>query len=100
MKTIFSWLSLLASLANLSDVASGQPEDPVAIGKMPGAEVCLRRLRIISFFMRLKAVLPIFEEFLSLIYNHDAPKYSMFVTWSCTFMLECMSNIKMDNPII
>ena len=39
MKAIFAWLSLLASLANLFDVASGQPEEPLAIGKMPGAEV-------------------------------------------------------------
>ena len=39
MKAIFAWLSLLASLANLFDVASGQPEVPLAIGEMPGAEV-------------------------------------------------------------
>ena len=39
MKAIFAWLSLLASLANLFDIASGIPEEPLAIGKMPGAEV-------------------------------------------------------------
>ena len=39
MRAIFAWLSLLASLASLFDVASGQAEVPLAIGKMPGAEV-------------------------------------------------------------
>ena len=39
MKSIFAWLSLLASLANLFDVASGQAEEPLAIEKMLGAEV-------------------------------------------------------------
>ena len=47
MKAIFAWLSLLASLANLHDVASGQPEEPLAMGKIPGAEVSFQQLRII-----------------------------------------------------
>ena len=48
MKAIFAWVSLLASLANLFDVASGIPEEPLAIGKMPGVEVNFCRLCIIS----------------------------------------------------
>ena len=47
MKAIFAWLSLLASLANLFDVASGQPEEPLAMGEMHGSEVGFWRLRII-----------------------------------------------------
>ena len=43
MKAIFAWLSLLASLANFPDVASGQPEESLAIGKMAGAEVGFQR---------------------------------------------------------
>ena len=50
MKAIFAWPSLLASLANLTDVASGQPEEPLAIRKMVGAEVIFQRLRIILLF--------------------------------------------------
>ena len=42
-KAIFAWLSLLASLANFPDAASGQPEEPLAIKKMAGAEVGFRR---------------------------------------------------------
>ena len=48
MKAIFAWLSLLASLANLPDVASGQPEEPLAIGKIPGAEVSFQQVCLIS----------------------------------------------------
>ena len=44
MKAIFAWLSLLASLANFPDLASGQPEEPLAIRKMPGAEVSFLQL--------------------------------------------------------
>ena len=54
MKAIFAWLSLLASLANLPDVASGQPEEPLAIGKMPGAEVSFQQFFL--FFLFLEAV--------------------------------------------
>ena len=47
IRAIFAWLSLLASLANLFDVASGQPEEPLAIGKMPGAGVSFSFLFIL-----------------------------------------------------
>ena len=47
MKATFAWLSLLASLANRFDVASGQPEELLAIGKMPGAEVSFEQLYLI-----------------------------------------------------
>ena len=50
MKAIFALLSLLASLANLPDVASGQPEEPLAIRKMVGPKVIFWRLRIILRF--------------------------------------------------
>ena len=53
MKATFAWLSLLASLANLFDVASGQPEEPLAMGKIPGAEVSFQQLRIIFCFRKL-----------------------------------------------
>ena len=43
MKAIFARLSLLVSLANLFNVASGQPEEPLAIGMMAGAEVGFQR---------------------------------------------------------
>ena len=51
MKAIFAWLSLLASLANLFDVASGRPEEPLAMGEMNGSEVGFWRLRIIFFLI-------------------------------------------------
>ena len=55
MKAIFAWLFLLASFANFFDVTSGHPEEPLAIGKMPGAEVGFWQFRII--FLILKAAL-------------------------------------------
>ena len=47
MKAILALLSLLASLANLFAVARGQPEELPAIEKISGAEVSIKRLRII-----------------------------------------------------
>ena len=46
---MFAWLFLLASLANVFAVASGQPEESLAIGKISGAEVSDDRLCI--FFL-------------------------------------------------
>ena len=47
MKAILALLSLLASLENLFAVARGQPEELHAIEKLSGAEVSIKRLRII-----------------------------------------------------
>ena len=60
MKAILASLSLLASLANLFTVARGQPEELPAIEKISGAEVNIKRSRIIilvsgGFFLFLKA---------------------------------------------
>ena len=55
MNAIFSWLSLLASFANLFAVASGQPKEPPPIGKISGAEV--RSTRLYTFFEPLSAIL-------------------------------------------
>ena len=52
MKAVFAWLSLLASLANRLDVASGQLEEPLAIGKMPGAGVSFSNY--VSILLSLK----------------------------------------------
>ena len=49
MKAMFAWLFLLASLANVFAVASGQPEESLAIGKISGAEVSADKLCI--FFL-------------------------------------------------
>ena len=54
MRAIFAWLSLLASLANLFDVASGRPEEPLAMGEMHGSEVSFWRLRIIFLLLDIK----------------------------------------------
>ena len=43
---MFAWLPLLASLANLFALASGQPEEARAILKMPIAEVSVLLLCI------------------------------------------------------
>ena len=49
MKAMFAWLPLLASLANLFAVASGQPEEPPAIVKKSMPEVSVW-LFCINFF--------------------------------------------------
>ena len=51
---MFAWLFLLASLANIFAVASGQLEEQPAIGKISGAEVGDDRLCI--FFSLLAAI--------------------------------------------
>ena len=56
---MFAWLFLLASLANVFAVASGQPEERPAIGKISGAEVsddklCIFFLSFGSYFYLVK----------------------------------------------
>ena len=47
MKALLASLSLLASSANLFAVAIGHPEELPALEKISGAEVSIKRLRII-----------------------------------------------------
>ena len=51
---MFAWLPLVASMAGVLAVASGQPEELSAIGKKSGPEVSAERLCIyFSFLIRI-----------------------------------------------
>ena len=51
MKAMFAWLPLVASMASVLAVASGQPEELPAIGKKSGPEVSAERLFIYFSFL-------------------------------------------------